>query len=232
VVVVLEQLVNTYHTDIFVFNDDQFLLPGKRSLERVEAFAGEIERRRLKIKFELMCRADVIVPRVMVRLQSVGLQRVFLGVESFEPGQLVFYNKGISWRQNIRAIIYLSKMKLDMVVSVILTNASTTLRDLIRQFIWLSEVKRRYFQGPNCMISVNHKLEVYRGSGVYHYYRKQGWLTRDHYLTGYTYRLKFFTNLRLQLFIWESRIGRLIFKPAAVWKNVKWRISRILKGNG
>ncbi len=225
----IEHLVRKFDADFFVFNDDQFLLKGKKAAIRAEAFEQELKRRSLKIKFELMCRADSISRPVFARLKNIGLQRVFLGLESFDEKHLRIYNKRVSVRQNLRAIITLYNLKIDVVASVILANAYTTLGDLLKQFLVLYEVKRRYFNSPNCRISVNNKLEVYRGSAVYNEYKTKKLLTRDDYLHGCDFRLKPATGLRLKLFEIEAKISRLLLRPgevlAVLFKNLRWHLA-------
>ena len=203
----LKHLADTYNTTHFIFNDDQFLVKSNKSIEYVEEFARELEQHQLKITFDLMCRADTVSRPVMSRLQSVGLKRVFLGLESFDPKQLQRYNKGISVRQNFKALRLLYTMKIDVIASVILADAHTTLFDLLKQFSVLFRLTRRYFNSKNCQISINKKLEVYRGSRVYQEYKQQGLLTRDDYLLGYDFKLKFLTDLRLRILAVEEKTG-------------------------
>jgi len=206
----LVELSEKYQTTHFIFNDDQFLVKGNKGFEYVQEFATAIEKNNLNINFDLMCRADTVSRPVMRRLQSVGLQRVFLGLESFNPKQLERYQKGISVRQNLRALRILKSEKIDVIASVILADAYTTLFDLLKQFAVLFQLTRRYFNSTDCQISVNKKLEVYRGSKVYKEYKNKGLLTIDHYLEGYDFKLKPLTDLRLKLLTMEEKTGRVI----------------------
>ena len=228
----IEQLVINCNTNYFAFNDDQFLLPGKKGLARAEEFASELEQRNLQIQFELMCRADSIYPATMRRLKSVGLQRVFLGLESFDEKQLQRFKKRISVRQNLKAVITLYRLKIDVIASVILADAFTTLREVVKQFMVLFELRRRYFNSNQCQISVNEKIEVYPGSFIYQEYKRLGLLTRDHYLRGYDYRLRFFTAIRLKLFQFEARLSRIILRPVATLRDVvraiRWRAGQLI----
>jgi radical SAM superfamily enzyme YgiQ (UPF0313 family) len=225
----LEELSETYETTHFIFNDDQFLLKGKKSTEYVEEFATALEEKNLHITFDLMCRADTVTRPVMKRLQSVGLQRVFLGLESFDSKQLKRYQKGISVRQNLKALRILKDQKIDVIASVILADAYTTLFDLLKQFAILFQLTRRYFTSKNCQISVNKKLEVYRGSKVYHDYKLKGLLSKDHYLEGYDFKLKPLTNWRLRILNLEENIGRIILKMIQSLSIASRRISKFLR---
>jgi radical SAM superfamily enzyme YgiQ (UPF0313 family) len=227
----IEDLKNRFHTDYFIFNDDQFLIRGKKADERVDQFASELKRRQLTIRFELMCRADTVTRRNLAALKSVGLKRVFLGLESFDDKQLERFHKSISVRQNLRALIILYQLNIDVVASVILADAYTTFRDIIRQFIFLFQLRRRYFTGPDCQISVNERVEIYRGSATYQEYKRKGLLTNDHYLQAYTYRLKFWTAFRLRMFDIESFIGRVLLHPLDfvfyLFNTFRWSIRQV-----
>lgn len=209
----IEQLVQTYGTNHFIFNDEQFLIKGKKALPLVEELANEIARRKLDIEFDLMCRADTVSKPVMLKLKQAGLKDVFLGLESFDKNQLQRYNKKINVHRNIKAVIVLYRLKIDVIASVILADAYTTLGDLLVQFYVLFRMRNRYFNSKHCQISINKKLEIYRGSAVYHEYKSKGLLTKDHYLTGCDFKLKFWTDARLKLFTLEELIARLIKKP-------------------
>jgi len=216
----IEQLVQSFNTQYFAFNDDQFLLPGKKGEERAEALAAELERRNLKIQFELMCRVDTVSSATMRRLKSAGLQRVFLGLESFNQKQLDRLQKGVSIRQNLKALITLYRLEIDVIASVILSDAFTSLREVIDQFFILVQLRRRYFNSRRCQISINQKIEIYRGSLIYQQYKQQGLLSRDHYLDGYDYHLKLGTYLRLKLFDLEASLSRFIRKPLVSLRNL------------
>lgn len=230
----MESLKKQFSTDYFVFNDDQFLINGVKGQQRVEDFAAELERRKLNIQFELMCRADTIHRTTLARLKSVGLRRVFLGLESFDEKQLQRFGKRVSVRQNLKALIALYHLKMDVIASVILADAFTTLSDLIKQFIFLFELRRRYFNSQNCQISVNKKIELYRGSAIYKDYKEKGLLTQDHYLKGYKYKLNFWTHVRLNLFSLETFLSRVVLNPIQflnyVMKFFSWQFMQIKNG--
>ncbi|MBN2365994.1 MAG: hypothetical protein JXL67_07485, partial [Calditrichaeota bacterium] len=158
-------------------------------------------------------------------------QRVFIGLESFDQKQLQRFRKGISVRQNLKAVITLYRLKIDVLASLILADAYTTFLDIIHQFIVLYELRRRYFNSPQCRISLNRRIEIYRGSPLYREYKQAGLLTRDHYLHGYDYRMKFLTRLRLKLFDLEAALSRLLFQPLASlrigFRTVRWSLSHI-----
>jgi hypothetical protein len=102
---------------------------------------------------------------------------------------------------------------------------------MVKQFIFLFELRRRYFNSPECQISVNQKIEIYRGSAIYHEYKKLGILTSDHYLLGYDFKLKFWTSFRLKIFNLEAKLGRIVLHPRQrikMWvAGLRWSIGQV-----
>ena len=78
---------------VFNFVDDDF-----GPLARVEALAGELEHRRLRVAFALEMRLASLIGQPclaerLVRLRAAGLTRVFVGVESLDPRTLAGWHK-------------------------------------------------------------------------------------------------------------------------------------------
>ena len=199
-------LYDKFGADYFIFNDDNFLTKGKKNQKMIDDFVAEIRKRDVKIKFDMMCRADSVQKEAMQKLKSIGLQGIFLGIESFDQAHLDRYNKDTTVYQNLRAIIILYQLRIEFVISIILADAFTRLRDLIVQFYVLYKIQHRYFFNKNCKISINQKLEIYRGSTLYEQYRAMGLLYKDDWYEGYDYQLKFLTELRLKLIKLEGRL--------------------------
>ncbi len=222
----LKRLRDEFNCSYFILNDDNFMTRGAHNRKRALVLAEELQQNDLKINFELMGRVDSMDRQVLQILKSAGLRRVFLGIESFDQAHLDRFNKGTTVSQNIRAIILLKQLQIDCIVSVILADAHTRLRDLLLHFYTLFRIRRRYFNSNRSRISINEQLEIYRGSALYRQYKQAGLLTRDNWATGYRYQLKMMTALRLNLaraekFLWikiKTGIDRLsqILKPVRI----------------
>jgi hypothetical protein len=146
-------------------------------------------------------------------------------LESFDEKQLLRYKKKISVRQNIKAVVTLYKLKIDVIASVILADAFTTIGDLLRQFMVLYQLRRKYFNSRQCQISINKKLDVYPGSSVYTEYQSKGVLYHDHYIEGYKYHLRTLTAIRLFILTIEENIVRFFTRPISVLKDVKYYLA-------
>jgi radical SAM superfamily enzyme YgiQ (UPF0313 family) len=165
-----------------------------------------------------MCRADSVDRVLMKKLKGIGLQAVFLGIESFDQAHLNRFNKDTTVYQNLKAIIILYQLRIEFIISIILADAFTTLRDMMTQFYVLYKIQRRYFFNRNCRLSINQKLEIYRGSTLYEQYKALGLLYKDDWYEGYDYKLKPFTQLRLDIINLENKISNLKSK---FFKNIK-----------
>lgn len=84
---VVEEMAQLYHgrgTRQFIFHDDNFLVPSKRANhERLDAYEAAFERHGLRdIGLVIKCRPPDAERSVFTRLRSMGLLRVFVGIES------------------------------------------------------------------------------------------------------------------------------------------------------
>jgi radical SAM superfamily enzyme YgiQ (UPF0313 family) len=219
----LDHLGRTFHCDRFILNDDNFLTRGAHNRERVDSLAAELARRNLSVRFEMMCRVDSLERRSLLQLKKSGLQRVFLGIESFDQKQLNRLGKGTTVRQNLKALILLKRLRIDCIASLILADAFTRLRDLIKQYFLLFLVQKKYFSSKNCRISINEQLELYRGSLLYRQYKLDGLLTCDHWLHGYKYKLKRLTAGRLKL----ARLEEYIYLKISAWNKNRANFIRL-----
>jgi radical SAM superfamily enzyme YgiQ (UPF0313 family) len=99
-------------TRLFLFDDEQFLLPRAARQARVEAFAQELAARELEIAFTIKCRPDDVEAGILGRLQEIGLLRVYVGIESGYQATLDLLGKGVTVQQNIEALATLDRLGL------------------------------------------------------------------------------------------------------------------------
>jgi radical SAM superfamily enzyme YgiQ (UPF0313 family) len=88
----LEWLIERYQPDMAWMADDVFTIhPGWLS-----QYAGELKRRRLKIPFECISRADRLNPKVIETLAEIGCFRVWIGSESGSQRVLDAMERGVT----------------------------------------------------------------------------------------------------------------------------------------
>jgi anaerobic magnesium-protoporphyrin IX monomethyl ester cyclase len=91
----LEWLIERYHPDMAWMADDVFTIhPGWLS-----QYAGELRRRRLRLPFECISRADRLNARVIETLAEMGCFRVWIGSESGSQRVLDAMQRGVTVEQ-------------------------------------------------------------------------------------------------------------------------------------
>jgi radical SAM superfamily enzyme YgiQ (UPF0313 family) len=104
---VLEELKSIEQNYVSV-SDDNFLHDVKRAEEICELIRTE----GIKKKYKLIGRADTIVrrPDVIEKWRDVGMEIMFVGVESFRSKDLAEFNKGTTVEKNTKAIRILQSL--------------------------------------------------------------------------------------------------------------------------
>ncbi len=95
---------------LFLFDDEQFLPPGRARLARSEQLGDQLAQRNLEIAFTIKCRADDVDEFLFGRLKAMGLIRVYLGVESGCQASLDLFNKGVTAARNAQALAALNRL--------------------------------------------------------------------------------------------------------------------------
>jgi len=91
----LEWLMNRYQPDMAWLADDVFTIhPGW-----LDQYAAEMKRRRLRIPFECISRADRLPPRVLDTLAELGCFRIWIGSESGSQRVLDAMERGVTVEQ-------------------------------------------------------------------------------------------------------------------------------------
>jgi hypothetical protein len=109
------------------FVDEEFI--GRRP-DRILTFVAEMRKRGLSVPFEFDCRTDSVEKSLFEGLKSVGLVKVFLGVESFSQAFLDRVRKGITVETNLQAINILQRLGIDYRLGMIFFDSRTTLAEL------------------------------------------------------------------------------------------------------
>lgn len=102
----LEWLINRYRPDMAWLADDVFTIHSGW----LERYAAEIKRRRLKIPFECISRADRLSARLMDLLAELGCFRLWIGSESGSQRVLDAMERGVNVEQ-VRTAVALAKAR-------------------------------------------------------------------------------------------------------------------------
>jgi len=166
---------------IFNFHDDTFLpRDHKQRLDRVLALQHALHRRRMgRIAFAIKARPDEVDEEIFSLLGSLGLFRVFLGVEAGTADSLQRLGRGQTINDNERALDVVNRLGLHACFNLLLLNPDSTIEDLAANVAFL---RRRPHNPMNFC-----RTEIYAGTPLEQKLRRQGRLLGDYW--GYDYRI-------------------------------------------
>jgi radical SAM superfamily enzyme YgiQ (UPF0313 family) len=125
---------------LFLFDDEQFLPPGRARLERVQALGDALKERGLAIAFTIKCRADDVDLPLFRQLKGMGLVRVYLGLESGCQASLDLLGKGVTTSDNARALAVLDGLDIATDFYSLLFHPWSTLETLRAEVEFLERV--------------------------------------------------------------------------------------------
>jgi anaerobic magnesium-protoporphyrin IX monomethyl ester cyclase len=130
---IADEMASLYHERgirQFMFHDDNFLVPSEaKNLERLDALQGSLRRRGvLDIGLVLKCRPADATLKVFGKLRSMGLLRVFLGVESSTPEGLSSIGRRQTVADSERALAMCRQLGISAQFTVMLFHPEATLR--------------------------------------------------------------------------------------------------------
>lgn len=112
-----------------------------------------------KVNLEIDTRADTINSEIVGCLKEAGLNRVFLGIESFEQGTLNLFGKGVSVKTNHQSIAILEKAGIDYILGTILFSPGRTIEQFSREHEALKSIGYEHTQ-------MLFTLKMYRGTRI------------------------------------------------------------------
>ena len=136
---VIEEMIflnSKYGTKIFLFQDDDFILPGNVGRKWINEFLRELDKNGLNnsIIWKISCRVDEINADLIQDMISRGLFLVYFGLESGNDVGLSLLNKEITISDSIRAIELLKRLGVNYEYGFMLFDPSSTF-DLVRKNI-------------------------------------------------------------------------------------------------
>lgn len=165
---------------IFNFHDDNFFLRSKAaSASRFEALRAALAARGVgRIAFAIKSRPDSVDKDLFARLKSMGLFRVFLGIEAGSASSLRNLGRGQSLDDNVRALRVVNELDLHACFNLLLFNPESTLGDVAANIEFL----RQHARNPMNFC----RTEVYAGTPLERRLREQGRLQGDYWGLDYT----------------------------------------------
>jgi magnesium-protoporphyrin IX monomethyl ester (oxidative) cyclase len=118
-----DELVSIAEPNVFIVDDVAFI-----RAEHGDAIAAELERRRVRKRYYLETRSDVLLrnTEVFERWARLGLSYMFLGMEALDAAGLELYRKRVSQDQNIHALEAARKLGIMVAINLIVDPAWDT----------------------------------------------------------------------------------------------------------
>jgi len=110
------ELQSINEPNVFIVDDVAFIKAGHG-----EAIAREVERRKIRKRYYLETRADVLLrnSEVFERWRRLGLAYMFLGIEALDEGGLELYRKRVSPDVNMKALERARKLDITVAINLI-----------------------------------------------------------------------------------------------------------------
>jgi len=180
---VAEEMAQLYEQGVRIFNfhDDNFFLRSKaETFDRARALKRELDRRGVgRIAFAVKSRPDSVDEELFAYLKSMGLFRVFLGIEAGTAESLRNLGRGQTRSDNERALEIVNRLDLHACFNLLMLNPGSTLEDFAANVAFL----RQHPRNPMNFC----RTEIYAGTPLEKKLRKQGRLLGDYW--GYDYQI-------------------------------------------
>ncbi|MFE7753262.1 hopanoid C-3 methylase HpnR [Streptomyces sp. NPDC057428] len=114
------EMASIREPNVFIVDDVAFIRP-----EHGHGIAAELERRRIRKRYYLETRSDVLLrnTEVFQRWARLGLSYMFLGMEAIDAEGLDLYRKRVSPDDNFRALEAARKLGIDVAINLIVDPA-------------------------------------------------------------------------------------------------------------
>ncbi|MDR2719623.1 MAG: radical SAM protein, partial [Nitrososphaerota archaeon] len=166
----LEFLYKTYKAENFTFCDDAFTVDMKRTEELCE----EINRRNLKIKWNMGTRVDRVSRELLQKMKDAGCVSMWCGLESGTQEVLNDMHKGISTDQTRKALKWVRELGLKPTPNVLLGYPGETIESALKSIKFAEEVS------PD-EIAYYNIATPYPGTPMYDEVMENGWVRNTNF---------------------------------------------------
>lgn len=164
----MAELRERWGVRLFIFNDDEFFLPGRRRRRaHVQAFGEALRAAGLTdIAMSVKCRADDVAADAddeeMLRyLKDIGVVRVYVGVESGSQHSLETFNKRTTVAQNRHALQVLTRLDILADFGMLAFDPNSTVDDVRDNIAFMWEMG-----GEGQAPIIFARMEVYAGTPI------------------------------------------------------------------
>ncbi|MGE5139722.1 MAG: B12-binding domain-containing radical SAM protein, partial [Rudaea sp.] len=176
----MEMLYHEGNVRFFIFNDDEWFVPGRGREPRVAEMERGLARRSLNAIMSIKCRADDVEENLFRRLKEMGVVRAYVGVESGSDHSLATLNKKTTVAQNRNALEVLHRVGMLADFGLIFFDPDSTVEDIRANLAFFQDMAGEG-QAP---LSFG-RMEVYAGTPILARLQKEGRLTGNYIAWNY-----------------------------------------------
>lgn len=139
----MTDLIENREVKFIRFHDENFLISSEINRKRLNDLCDAVEEKNWNIKFKIFARATDLIKSqdILVRLKKIGLDSVFVGIESFVQRQLDFYRKNTTVQQNKEALRILKECDIRFTIGFLPLDPYVSLEELVINFKTLKEIE-------------------------------------------------------------------------------------------
>jgi len=193
----IELLNREYGIRHFHFNDDCFSANPQVAMELCES----ILKRKLKILFDIVTRADCVNEKLIKSLKAAGCYKINFGVETASPRLLKIMGKPINLERSIQAINLTCAAKMQSGVFIIAGCLGETWETINETVDFLKNL-------TYANVSVSPGMMVFPGTSLYEYAKKQNFINDSFWLTDYNWKIYTAENSRFKLNIYAQALRK------------------------
>lgn len=163
----LEEIFNKYHERYFNIVDDDFFGPANNRINRITELVLELKRRNLDLRFDFLCNVRDIDDKTLEVVRELGVESMFLGVESGVKRILKTMKKGITPEMSIESIKKIEDQGMICKCGSIFIDPYTTLDELKENIDFWKRLNRISLYSFN-------KMFLYKGTPIEAEMREKG----------------------------------------------------------
>jgi len=173
----MRELRERWGVRLFIFNDDEFFIPGKHRHAHVRALGDALREAGLTdIAMSIKCRADDVTDEEMFRyLKEIGVVRVYVGVESGSQHSLETFHKRTTVAQNYHALEVLNRLDILADFGMLMFDPYSTIDDIRDNIAYLWAMG-----GEGQAPIIFARMEVYAGTPILKRLEREGRLSGNY----------------------------------------------------
>ena len=172
----MQLLHDQFGVRVYLFQDDDFPLWGKKGREWADELVGRMHDSGLAdhTLWKISCRGEYVDLELFAKLRDAGLFLVYMGIESGDEEGLKVLNKEMTVEQNIQAVKMLKELGILVSYGFMLFDPSSTFKSVRTNIKFLRDIV-----GDGRAAAVFSRMLPYGGTPIRDLLRKEGRLRGD-----------------------------------------------------